>query len=171
MYLRQRGLVPVLASSVGLLTFLAFIGLEAVGVMRLIVQASEFAPHEIVVRLVRVVGLGLPFLLVGMLFAGLFPEIRIVKDGIKYRFLTFVKGTIRWEEIEEVIEFSSGYIALAISRKGLYLLNGLYLNRLYGQIIRHEQPVLFLAPQTEDKQQVLAAIKSKSKARFIRIQR
>jgi hypothetical protein len=135
-------------------------------IIEIIVNAPLSNYPDSLTTLAKALAYVLLALVIGILFAGLFPEIRIMDNGLKYRVI-FFKGLITWNEIEEVILFPSGYAALIISRKGFFLFNGLYFNKLYGHIIRHEQPVLFLSSRLENLKEVLQIIGNKSNAKII----
>jgi len=95
---------------------------------------------------------------IGLFFVKMFPSFRITKDGVKCSSVGPLKDLIRWNEIEELIMFENGYIAMAFHRSGFFLLNGLYYNKLYAMIVKHEGAVLYISPSTESRDEILNAI-------------
>ena len=77
----------------------------------------------------------------GVLLSSMFPEIKIEKQGIAYRYWQFLGGMIKWEEIDSVI-VEKGFSIIVISRPGIPLFNGLYFNKLHGRIFKVNFPVL-----------------------------
>ena len=49
---------------------------------------------------------------IGFLLVKMFPSTRVVQDGIKYSSVGWLKGIIKWNEIEEVLLFENGYMAI-----------------------------------------------------------
>ena len=103
------------------------------------------------------------FVVVGLIIAGSFPELRIVENGLKYRYL-FVKGLVRWDEMEELVALKrpQGCLALVIKRKGFALFNGLWINALYGTGIGHENPVVLISRGLEQRAEFLSEIAAHS---------
>jgi hypothetical protein len=98
----------------------------------------------------------------------MFPSVRVVRDGIKYHSIGWLKGITKWNEVEELLLFEDGYIAIAFERPGLFLINGTYFNKLYGILIRHELPVLYLSPNTSNREEILTAICQHSQLKSLR---
>lgn len=164
MYKVQRGALPFIASLFGafLLVLGMFVSLNFAipDVMGYVSQRPFSAANlavDILANVITMLFMLSPLWFIGAFLVSLFPEIRLVENGVKYRVLVFT-GILKWREIDHVIRLRNDYVAVTINRKGLYFLNGLYFNRLQGIFIRHEQPVLLLAPGLEDREALLQEI-------------
>jgi hypothetical protein len=89
----------------------------------------------------------------------MFPDIRLVKSGLKYRFYGLISGLIRWNEIERLVNLPGGHVAVVIARKGIPLLNGLFVNKLYGRVFRYDYPILIMSPSLEGREEIIRLIR------------
>lgn len=174
MYKRQDGLLPLLSKTLGLL----LLGTTAIVCLRLAVDsvmhgrttAIQYGALDFIFDVSAGITFGVllmsPIWLLGMLLLSMFPQIRLTNEGLKYRVIRRQR-LIRWREIEKLIELRNGVTAITISRTGSHLLNGLYFNSICGFMIRHEKPVVFLAPGLQDRDAVVREIVQMSSAKSI----
>jgi hypothetical protein len=106
-------------------------------------------------------------IMIGTMLVGLFPDVRVSKEGVGYKYLLFL-GQIYWNEISEVYEVTrprlfKGCIALIISREGYSRLctKGLYHQTLHARFIGAGLPILLISPGLENRDEILNTIKSK----------
>ena len=166
MYNQQSGFFPIVTKLLGL-TILVY------SFLVILIQsiAKFFTNHsleDIVITLVAALVVLLFPMWFGLFLIKMFPAIQVITDGIKYLSLGFIKGTIRWNEIEDALLFENGYIAIAFRREGIFLVNGTYFNKMYGMLIRHELAVLFLSPGTANREEILDAIYRNSNVKRIK---
>ena len=154
MYKTQKGCLPSLVTSIG---GLFFVGSLTYIVILDIIVATEFRStifyEELSRRLFSALVITLIFLLLiiplTLMIAGMFPALRVTKEGLKYRFLGFWGGLIHWKEIEEIIDIKwpHNYKAIVISRKGLFLFNGLWSHVFYGLLfVGQLVPIILISP-------------------------
>jgi hypothetical protein len=156
MYNRQNGLLPFTGRllGVGILTYAsAIILFEAIANL-----ITNHSPIDIVATLIAAVVMLFFPLWIGLFLVKMFPSIRVIANGIKYSSASFMNGNITWNEIEELLLFENGYMAIAFQRPGFFLINGAYFYKLYGILIGHEANILFLAPKVSNKEEILEAI-------------
>ena len=164
-YSNQRGFLPTVLYIVGLLIHLVFIGgtspyfFEAI----LSIASGGFSLTtlgNLIEAVFVMVGLvwSIP-LIIGSFFVSAFPAIGITNNGIETRTYFFFRSRITWKEIDSVITLPKGYRAIAIRRPGLPLINGLYSNKIYGDIVRSHLPVILLSPQLENIDSLLEQIR------------
>ena len=156
MYSRQNGLLPFLTKllGVGILVYpTAIVLTEAIGNL-----ISNHEPIDFAATFIAVIVILLIPVWVGLLLVKMFPSIRVTPKGIKYSSANFMKGIITWNEIEEVLLFDNGYLAIAFRKPGFFLINGAYFYKLYGILIRHEANIVFLSPKISNKEEILDAI-------------
>ncbi len=166
MYSQQNGFFPLLVKLLGMAILVYFILVTLLQAISKLITNHE--PIELLITVVASsVVLVFPVWL-GLLLVKMFPSVRVVKNGIKYMSIGFLKGIIKWDEIEELLLFENGYIAVAFHRPGLFLLNGTYFNQLYGKLIRHESAVLFLSPGTANREEILTTIYHNSNVKSVK---
>lgn len=164
MYKHQKGVLPFITSALGVLIPCGFF------INALIILIPGFAdtitsmPFGVAVEksIQFVVGLVLylffPFLF-GVFFSGMFPSVQLAQDGLKYSYFSgLIRKKIKWEEIEKLVELDWGVVAVVIDRPGLSILNGLYLNNLYGKIVRLRVPIILLSTATRYFEDILHEI-------------
>jgi len=166
MYNQQNGFFPLVTKLLGLAILVSSFFVTLLQVIAKLL--TSHTPIDIVITLLAALVVLLVPLWFGLLLVKMFPSIRVVTDGIKYMSLGFIKKTIKWGEIEDTLLFENGYIAIAFQSRGLFLLNGTYFNKLYGMLIRHEFPVLFLSPSTANRDEILAAIHQNSNVKGLK---
>lgn len=156
MYAKPKGLLPSLVALVGLLIpMIAIILYLPVGGK--IINSMTYSLVDTTGSLVfTAIILFFPFFF-GILFSSMFPEIKIVKQGISYRFWQFFDGIIKWEEIEAVI-VQKDVVVITISRPGIPLFNGLYFNKLHGLILKKMVPVLLVSLDISARDELLQVI-------------
>ena len=173
MYHRQKGRLPRLARLLGLLLPGIYILLTA----RFIPEyyASFFADatsanafQYFLLLTYFSVGLYLWPILVALLCFSIFPQIAIDDPGLKYRYLHFFNGRIRWQEIEKIVIYPNGIAALIISRRGMSLFNGLYMFRVHALLVHLPGPVLLVSSEIEDIQDPIRDISQRSEAMVTR---
>jgi hypothetical protein len=170
MFKKQRGVIPYLTFIIAtiVLVFAALVSLNFAipdiidHAMRRPFSAVDLV-FEALINLVTALFLLSPLWFVGGFLASLFPELRLVDEGVKCRSIVFT-GIIKWSEIDHMIRLPNAYVALTIHRRGVSFMNGLYFNRVQGMIIRHERPVLLIAPGLDDHDALLGEIRSRSRA-------
>ncbi len=129
------------------------------------VTIGHMSFNEAIWKIIDNVGVSLILLLVFMpwvlLLGGMFPSIRGTKVGIKYSFLGFLGGEIKWSEIDGIVDLKwpREYKAVIIVRKGFFLINGLWLRTLYGVIFMGlPEPLLIISPKTRERDLILEDI-------------
>ena len=97
-------------------------------------------------------------LLIGSFFVAAFPDIRLTEKGIEYRSYKFIRSFVSWREIDRIVNLRGGYKAIVIKRKGIALINGLYSNQIYGDIVKIKRPIILISPNLENLESVLSSI-------------
>jgi hypothetical protein len=164
MFLRQKGILPITLFVIGLLIHVIGIACTTpyvtVEIYQYFLTLSLFEAILTTIQLLAFwVGVvwSIP-LLIGSFFVAAFPEIRLDEKGIEYRSYKCIRSTLLWEEIENVVDLPRGYKAILINRKGFTLINGLYSNQIYGDVVKIKRPVLLLSPKLENIETVLTTI-------------
>ncbi len=157
MYSYQKGTLPLFTTFLGMFIPSVFFIYALKTLLPHFVKSINAQPINIIIEntISLIIGLILYWILpffFGVFFSGIFPAIQITEKGISYIYLGgLVKGLILWNEVGKSHELPYGYIALTINRPGLSLFNGLYMNSLYGRLIRAYLPVVFLSPNIENR--------------------
>ncbi len=169
MYRIQWGSVPLVTALLGAV-FLTISALLGVGL--LVMVTHDYVSHIVSSAAAEFEAVG-PMLVLsfffgylGAILVSLFPAIRPTKAGLVCRVL-FFQGLIVWNEIDRIIQLPNDYVALAINRRGLSFLNGLYFNRLHGLLIHKQEPVLLIAPGLDDHDPILREIATRIRARVM----
>ena len=156
MYYRQNGFLPWVIRLLGLIILVYSVFVTLVNALSKLITNHE--PFDFVITLLAsLIVLAFPLWL-GLLLVNMFPSIRVISAGIRYSSVSFLNGTIEWNEIEDLVLFENNYLAIIFEKRGLALLNGSYFQRLYGLLIRREGSVIFISPRTTNRQEVLDAI-------------
>jgi hypothetical protein len=166
MYKRQRGCLPVILSSIGQIIF---IGFSTVCLFYLVVIISQYYSKLFTLDFIKeFLSSGLRLAIWGsfifyfsFLLSAMFPSIRISKNGIRYRYLIFWGGFIKWDEIEEIIDLKwpKNWKGIVISRKGFSLFNSTWLFNVYGwAFMRELEPIMLLVAGLEDREQIINEI-------------
>jgi hypothetical protein len=154
MYKTQRGCFPIFISTIGSIFFVGLIGgllisnIESWFSARTIISVNgtiKFIFSHLTIDLI-ILMIFLPW---PLFFAGMFPMVRITRQGVKYRYLGLFGGLIRFDEIEEIADLKRppDYKVIIISRKGFYLFKGLWMSRMYGLAFTGQNiSVLVLSP-------------------------
>jgi hypothetical protein len=166
MYTQQSDFLPLATKLIGIAILVSSICVTLIEVIFKLLSIKE--PIDIVITFVAALIVALIPIWIGLFLTKMFPSVRVVSDGIKYMSLSFIKRTIKWNEIEDVLLFENGYIAITFQSRGSFILNGTYFNKLYGMIIRHEYPSLFLSPGTTGRDEILTAIYSNSNVKKLK---
>jgi hypothetical protein len=168
MYFRQKHYLATIESILGLLIAICTL-LSGTRIIFLLLNSENYADPGDGERYVRVIFVMLLATLISTIMVGMFPDIKVEDRGIRYRLFYIYTMLIKWEEMEDILFLRNGFIALGISRPGVSLFNGLYLNKLYSHIIKYDQPILFLSPGLEKKEEILQEIIEKSHPRIIEL--
>jgi hypothetical protein len=156
MYSLQKGLLPFLTRLFGVAILVyptAIVLFEAIANLIKNHALIDFAATFIAAIVVLLFPVW-----VGLLLLKMFPSIRVTPNGIKYSSAGFLKGTTTWNEIEELLLFDNGYMAIAFQKPGFFLINGAYFYKLYGLLVRHQSNILFLSPKISNKEEILESI-------------
>jgi len=156
MYSRQNGILPFSTRLLGLVFLVYPIAIILFEAIANLIRNHE--PIDLVATTIAMIAVLFVPIWVGLLLLKMFPSIRLVNNGIKYASAGFMKGILVWSEIEELLVFDNGYMAIAFQRPGLSLINGAYFYRLYGVLIRHEANIFFLSPKLTNKEELISAI-------------
>jgi|WetSurMetagenome_2_1015567.scaffolds.fasta_scaffold274221_1 hypothetical protein len=166
MYKSQRGCLPYFTSLLGTILFVCVCtifliinvdSLFAVGSLSFTNETIKIVFSHLVISLIILI-LFLPW---PLFFSEIFPAVRASKEGVKYRYLYFFGGLIRYQEIEEIADLKkpSNYKLIVISRKGFFIFNGLWMATFLGFLITGQMiPVLVLSPGIEDREKLLDEI-------------
>jgi hypothetical protein len=167
MYTYQKGMLPFITSFLGILIpasfFIYAISVSFPG----FAETINSKPTGVVIEktIQFVVGLGLYLTLpvfFGVFFSGMFPAILLSKDGLKYKYFgSLINKKIPWNEIDNSVKFRWGGTAIVINRPGASLFNGLYMNSLYGKLVRLQKPVILFSSNTKDVENVINEIAQK----------
>lgn len=164
MFIRQKGILPFITTFLGIVIPCAFF-LGAISILFPgFANSISSKPFDYVIEktIQLLIGLALYLMLpffFGIFFSGLFPAIRSTKDGLKYMYFGgLIKKKIKWTEIDRWVELPWGFLALVIDRPGLPLLNGLFLNAIYGGLLRLGEPVILLSLDIENRDRMLQTI-------------
>ena len=76
----------------------------------------------------------------------IFPTIKITDKGIQCKRMYFYIS-LKWREMDNMIELKNGMMALTIKRKGWSLLNGLFFEWLTSKALRQKHPVILFTPE------------------------
>ena len=129
--------------------------------MGLMSSEVRLTPDSLVKVLVLVVTFSV-VVVMGITLAGLFPGIRLTAQGIRYKYLMFLGGTIKWPEVEKVVKLHqlNGFIAVAVKQYHASLLSKISLipNYFYGLLLGFEQPVILFAPGLRQRDQIIEEI-------------
>ncbi len=164
MYNYQKGLLPLISSFLGILIPSVFFAFGAKTLLPLYINSINSQPtNEIIgTTLSLLIGLSLYLalpLFIGILLSGLFPAIRITKRGVGYSYFGgLIKGEILWGEVIALDELTSGYSIIRIGRIGLSVFNGLYMNSLYGRLVSVFDPIIFISPDLENRENIIVSI-------------
>jgi hypothetical protein len=166
MYKRQQGFFPFIFKFGGLV----FISLS-------LIRFLEWLPRALLHQRVRnsdpilVLLTDVPiFLIFGLFFLNIFPDIRLTPDGLKYRVGPIpIYGLIKWSEIESVVQMKYEIIRIAIKRNGFLGFNRLFFQRYIGLFLHHEYPLLLLSPGLERRDEIVQEILIHSNVKKVRL--
>lgn len=173
--MRQRGVLPILTNTTGLVgygvTAILCVDIAVYVVTQNRATQIDYSGQDFLIDTFGSMIIGImvlsPIWLISRFFLTIFPLVDLDPRGIRVHILTH-RDLILWSEIYNIVEYKNGIIAIFISRKGFYLLNGLYFHKLCGFLVKHEDPVLFLAPKLESREVVLQEIMKNSPAKIAR---
>ncbi len=98
---------------------------------------------------------------IGIFLSGLFPLIYLSKRGIDYIYFGgVIRKKILWKEVEVTRRLPGGYWAICVDRPGLPIFNGLYMNELYGRLLRCGRPIILLSPKIDNLNKLLKEVES-----------
>ena len=159
MYARQKGLLPAITYVGGFFLFAYFSLVAFINIIRFV---GDDMSRVRLVNLVALIGAGLPIALVGLGIAGLFPEIHLVKEGIRYRYMSLFAGIVKWEDIEEIVKTNrlGGCIVIVTRKASLF-------RWFHGAFIRYERPVMLLHPGLEGREGIVAEIGKQTNLRVV----
>ena len=104
----------------------------------------------------------------GLLFASIFPNVELRRDGINFRYWGVFGSKVKWGEIDSLVYYSNGYVVLRIDKRGLSIFNGLYFNDLQGKVLKSQLPILVFSPGLETREEIINEILNKSTPRIVR---
>jgi len=168
MYKYQKGILPLVTSFLGVLIPCGFFINALIILFPGFSNSINSMPVEIVVvkSIQFLIGLALYLffpIFFGIFFSGMFPAVRLAKDGLQHIYFSgLIQKKIKWEEIEKLVELDWGIVAIVINRPGLPFLNGLYMNNLYGKIVRIRTPVILFSNTTKNLENILYEIVQRS---------
>lgn len=164
MFTHQKGILPFITTFLGIAIPCTFFG----GAISLLfpgfASSVNSKPFGYVIEKTIQLLFGLALYLIlpffwGIFFSGIFPAIRFTKGGLKYMYFGgLIKRTIKWNEIDHWVELPAGFLALIVNRPGFPLLNGLFMNAIYGGLLRLGEPVILLSPGIKDRDKMLQEI-------------
>jgi hypothetical protein len=161
MFIRQRGILPFITTFLGIAIPCTFFLSAVVMLFPGFASSISSKPFIYVVEKTVELLIGLALYLVlpfffGILFSGLFPAIRSIKDGLKYMYFGgLIKRKIKWNEVDRWVELPLGLWALVIDRPGLPVFNGLFVNAIYGGFLRLGEPVILFSFGEEDRNKIV----------------
>jgi len=164
MYKIQKGILPSILRIVGAVLILYSMLIFFKVMVWPIWQGNQSSIFE---QMIIFSTTSIPFFVFGFLLISVFPEVRLSQEGLRYRVLLFY-GMVRWNEFYNLVEMKNGVILLSVNRKGLFFFNGLLVQRFIGYILRHEYPVILLAPGLEQRERMLEEIMANSPAKNLR---
>jgi hypothetical protein len=167
MYHHQNGFFPSLVKA---LSRLIYFGIVIIGIYNIVSLWLNFQKEmpfkQALFQFVPIAGAIILFYFIFinpllLVLGGLFPAIRITKQGLKYRYLLSNGGLIKWNEIEEVIDLKrpQKYKAVLFSQRGLSIFNELWACSIHGLLfLGVSEPLIIISPLTEDREQLLEEI-------------
>ena len=174
MYNRQRGIFPRVATILGfvLIGYAAFVWVDVVSTkivqnrtIQIIYTSGDFF-RDIIWSVLGSLFILFPFWFTGIFLLSIFPEVRMITDGIKYRpFLS--PRLVYWNEIESLIQLKNKVVAVNFRKKGNCILNGTCFHRLHSMLIQGDDFMLFLAPGLEHRDEILKKIMEMSNVELI----
>ena len=167
-YLKQKGLLPLAISAIGIFIHIFFILGTLILTIPIYINYFSGEPPIIVflAYLYFIPGMiaivwSIP-LIAGSIFVSAFPEIKLTDQGIECRVYKIFRKNIMWSEVCEILDLPNNFKALVLHRRGFFLFNGLWENQLYGQYVKNnKKPVLFLSSKLENREEAINFIKSK----------
>jgi hypothetical protein len=167
---KQKGPLPTMLFAIGLFIHLVFIG----GTLPFVVSTltrmismkitldTFFEIFQFAVGIVAFVW-SIP-LIIGSFFVSAFPRIGITKDGIEFHSYLIFRSRVKWSEVNSILELPRGFKAITIVRSGSPLFNGLYSNKIYGDIVNSKLPVILISPQMENIDMFLMELRTHLKS-------
>jgi hypothetical protein len=166
MYKRQKGLFPIASTVLGMLILFGIFIFGLDFFINLLKEETQITTFTVITALLYVFLILFPFSLIAGFLVSLFPEIRLTSQGVRYRW-GLIYDTIKWDEIENLVELKNRTVLLSIRRKGISLLR-LYYQRIVGYYLKHEYPVLLLSPGLEQREMILSEIVKNSPVKDVR---
>ena len=165
MYSHQKGFLPAITSSIAVILFVFVIVGSIFSVFDYWVNIRLiYSEADVVVKMINVsisyIILVVIFTLISLFLGGMFPDIKVNQNGIRYRYFLFIHGLVKWNELTafDNLKRIPNYKVIVISRKGFILANGLWLNMLYGLITGFGEPVLLISSKFDDREKILVEI-------------
>jgi hypothetical protein len=133
--------LPYMLFAIGMLTMLFS------GVLLFISTPSIFYVKPYVTfNSIPLISLSVLLFLFGNWLSWIFPAVKVTRNGLRCKHMFFY-GSVKWSEMDTVLEFKNGVTALSINRKGLPLLNGLFFEWLTGKALRQKVPMILFTPE------------------------
>jgi hypothetical protein len=166
MYKIQKGFLPLALLIIGMITIMYSLIVIFALLAKPIIFGKLELPSDFEQRVLFYL-VAFPLLTFGLYLISIFPWIRLSKVGLKYRGLLF-NGTVKWAEIDNLVELKGRIILLSIAPKRFFLLKGLLFQRFTGMLLGYEHPVILLSPGLQQREQILKEIMANSPAKEIR---
>jgi hypothetical protein len=165
MYIQQKGFLPAITSSIAVILFVVVIVGSIFSIfdywvnIRLIYSEADVVSSMINVSVSYIILVSI-FTLISLFLGGMFPDLKVNQSGIGYRYFLFIHGIVKWNEIKAIDNLKKipNYKVIVVSRKGFILVNGLWLNMLYGLITGFGEPVLLISSKFEQREKILIEI-------------
>jgi hypothetical protein len=166
MYKSQRGCLPYFTTLIGTISFvLICTGILIINLKSLSSSHLSVEPTDMLINILSNFAISLILLIIflpwSLFLSEMFPAIQLSKEGIKYRYLAFFGGVIKYNEVKEIVDLRrfARYKLIVISRKGFFLFNGLWKPTIFGLLFTGRLiPVLVLSPGIEDREKLLDEI-------------
>jgi hypothetical protein len=165
MFNYQRGILPITSLLLGfcLIAYSVFSGASVLQrfLLDLMDSGAWQTPSGLITLLLLLATFGV-IVALGIALAGIFPGIRLTRQGIRYKYLMFLGGTVKWPAVEKVVSLHQlhGFVAIAVTLSHASLLSKIALlpNYLYGLLLGFEQPVILLAPGLRQRDKIIEEI-------------
>jgi hypothetical protein len=166
MYKIQKGFLPITLLIIGMTTVIYSLIVIFILLAKPVIFGIFQLPSDFEQRVLFYI-ISFPLFIFGLYLTSIFPWIRLSQAGIKYRGL-FINRTVRWAEIDNLVEVKGGIILLAINPKGSLLLKGLLFQRFTGILLGCNCPVVLMAPGLEQREQIINEVIANSSIKEIR---
>lgn len=177
MFAKQKNTLALITGWIGGIGFLIT---AALGIFWIVFVFQTTDPHPDTLKKISImlmVGLcSAPIiisgpLLISLFFLRMYPSILLSRNGVEYQDRFGIsKEKLSWKEIKKIIRYSDKLILLVVEKEERFLFfDGLYFNKLYGQIVGRKDAVIFMSSGLEQFSQILEVIIKNSESNTLSV--